>query len=310
MPAEDALESRVEAIRRFNRFYTQKIGVVQEQYLASELSLAEARILYELAHREQPTAAELSHDLGLDAGYLSRTLRDFARRGLIRRQPSTTDRRRSLLRLTKKGQRTFAPLERRAAAEISKMLSAVPKPEQKRLLTAIHTIEDLLGEEKPGRKEYFLREHRAGDIGWVIHRHAVLYAEEYGWGEQFEALVAKIAGEFLERHDPCCERCWIGETSGEFAGSVFLVRKDETVARLRLLLVEPSARGLGIGGRLVDECVQFARQAGYRKITLWTQSVLSAARRIYARAGFRLVEETAHHSFGHDLVGETWELDL
>jgi len=310
VPAEDALESRVEAIRRFNRFYTQKIGVVQEQYLASELSLAEARILYELAHREQPTAAELSHDLGLDAGYLSRTLRDFARRGLIRRQPSTTDRRRSLLRLTKKGQRTFAPLERRAAAEISKMLSAVPKPEQKRLLTAIHTIEDLLGEEKPGRKEYFLREHRAGDIGWVIHRHAVLYAEEYGWGEQFEALVAKIAGEFLERHDPCCERCWIGETSGEFAGSVFLVRKDETVARLRLLLVEPSARGLGIGGRLVDECVQFARQAGYRKITLWTQSVLSAARRIYARAGFRLVEETAHHSFGHDLVGETWELDL
>ena len=297
-------------MRRFNRFYTQKIGVVQEQYLASRLSLTEVRILYELAHRGETTAAELSSDLALDPGYLSRTLRGFETRKFIRKKTSKTDRRQSLLALTQRGQQAYAPLEARAQAEISKMLSTVSEAGQQRLITAMHAIEQLLGGCSPGRDSFVLRPHRPGDMGMVIQRHGAFYAQEYGWNDAFEALVAKIAAEFLDHYDPKRERCWIAEKDGDFAGSVFLVRKDDTVAKLRLLLVEPSARGLGIGGRLVEECVRFARQVGYRKITLWTQSILVAARRIYERAGFRLVAEEPHHSFGHDLVGETWELEL
>ena len=309
MAGNAPLDKRVEAIRRFNRFYTQKIGVVQEQYLSSRLSLAKARILYELAHREDATASELSRDLGLDAGYLSRTLRDFEERGLVLKKTSGADRRQSLLTLTRKGRRVLEPLEQRAHAETSKLLSDIPESNQKRLVAAIQTIEDVLGE-RPAPGAYTLRQHRAGDMGLVIHRHGVLYANAYGWNAEFEALVAKIAGEFLEHYDAKRERCWIAEKDGDFAGSVFLVKKDDRTAKLRLLLVEPSARGFGIGGRLVDECIRFAREGGYRRIILWTQSVLTAARRIYERAGFTCVEKQPHHSFGHDLVGETWELDL
>jgi DNA-binding MarR family transcriptional regulator/N-acetylglutamate synthase-like GNAT family acetyltransferase len=304
------MDQRIAAVRHFNRFYTQQIGVLQEGYLESPFSLAEVRVLYELAEREQPTASELARDLGLDGGYLSRILRGFAKRGLIDRKPSEVDGRRSLLSLTEQGKAVFAPLHARSHDQIGAMLGRLPVEEQNRLVEAMGTIEGLLGARPEPRVPYLLRPHRPGDMGWVVHRHGVLYAQEYGWDEQFEALVAGIVAKFLEHFDPKLERCWIAERDGEIVGSVFLVKQSETVAKLRLLLVEPKARGLGIGTRLVDECILFARSVGYRKIVLWTNSVLVAARKIYARAGFRLVEEEPHHSFGHDLVGETWELEL
>ncbi len=308
--AETDLDERIAAVRRFNRFYTQQIGVLQESYLESPFSLAEVRVLYELAHRERLTASELARELGLDAGYLSRILRGFARRGLIDRRPSEEDGRRSLLWLTERGREVFAPLHARSHDEIGAMLSSLPGTEQGRLVEAMGTIEGLLGARPEPKVPYLLRPHRPGDMGWVVHRHGVLYAQEYGWDEQFEALVAGIVAKFIENYDPRRERCWIGEMDGEIVGSVFLVKQSDTGAKLRLLLVEPKARGLGIGARLVEECVLFARSAGYRKITLWTNSVLLTARNIYQKAGFQLVEEEPHHSFGHDLVGETWELEL
>jgi len=304
------IEGRVEAIRGFNRFYTHKIGVVQQQYLASSFSLGQVRILYELAHRHEPTAAELSSELGVDPGYLSRTLHDFEVRGFLRRKRSPADRRQSLLLLTKRGREAFARLDTRARDGIQKMLANVPESDQSRLLSAMDTIERLLGNRDAPEGAYLLRTHQPGDMGWIIHRHGVLYAQEYGWDEQFEALVAKIAAEFIQNFDPRRERCWIAEKDGEIVGCVFLVKADENVAKLRLLLVEPSARGSGIGSRLVDECVRFARRAGYRKIALWTQSMLLPARRIYERAGFQLVLQEPHHNFGHDLIAETWELSL
>jgi DNA-binding MarR family transcriptional regulator/GNAT superfamily N-acetyltransferase len=308
----EALNQRVEAIRRFNRFYTQKIGVLEEGLLHSPFTLGQVRVLYELAHREQPTATELAKELALDAGYLSRMLRDFEKRKLIDKRLSEADGRQSLLALTAFGRRTFAPLNHRAQQEIAAMLKKLSTPEQSRLMAAMQTIEELLGgggatQAKP---PYVLRPHQPGDMGWVVHRHGVLYAQEYGWDERFEALVAGIVAEFIENFDSRRERCWIAERDGEIVGSVFLVQKSKAVAKLRLLLVEPSARGLGIGARLVAECVRFARQAGYRSMTLWTQSVLSAARHIYKKAGFRLVHKERHNSFGYDLVGETWELKL
>jgi DNA-binding MarR family transcriptional regulator/N-acetylglutamate synthase-like GNAT family acetyltransferase len=308
----EALQQRVEAIRRFNRFYTQKIGVLEEGLLHSPFTLGEVRVLYELAHREQPTATELANELGLDAGQLSRMLRGFEKSKLIARKPSPADGRQSLLTLTEPGRRTFAPLNERAKEEIVALLKSISVSEQNRLVEAMHAIEALLGRvvAEPGKPAYILRPHQPGDMGWVVHRHGVLYAQEYGWDERFEALVADIVAEFIQNFDPRRERCWIAERAGEIVGSVFLVQKSKTVAKLRLLLVEPSARGLGIGARLVDECVRFARQAGYRSLTLWTQSVLSAARHIYQKAGFRLVRKQRHNSFGYDLLGETWELKL
>lgn len=308
--ADYGLEARVAAVRRFNRFYTQKIGVLQEGLLRSPFSLTEARVLYELAHREPTTASALCRDLGLDAGYVSRILRDFGRRGLIARRRSRDDGRQSLVSLTRKGQAAFAPLDARSRAEIGAMLRPLPDAAQRRLVDAISTIEDLLRARAGATAPYLLRPHQPGDIGWVIHRHGALYAQEYGFDETFEALVAEIAAKFVRGYDPKSERCWIAEKDGAVVGSVFLVRKSRRVAKLRLLYVEPAARGLGIGARLVDECVRFARQAGYRSITLWTNSVLHAARRIYERAGFRLVDEAPHRSFGQDLVGQTWELEL
>ena len=304
------LDQRVSAIRHFNRFYTQQIGVLREGYLDSSFSLAEVRVLYELAQRKTTTASELARELGLDPGYLSRILRGFQRRELIDRRPSHSDGRRNLLSLTEAGQDVFAQLHRRSHEDIATMLGRLSEAKQSRLVEAMTTIETLLGDRPELKLPYVLRPHRAGDMGWVVHRHGALYAQEYGWDEQFEALVATIVAKFLQHYDPKRERCWIAEVDGEIVGSVFVVKQSETVAKLRLLLVEPQARGLGIGSRLVDECIHFARLTGYRKIKLWTNSILVAARHIYEKAGFRMIEEDPHHSFGHDLVGETWEMKL
>jgi DNA-binding MarR family transcriptional regulator/N-acetylglutamate synthase-like GNAT family acetyltransferase len=312
--ADPGMAQPVSAVRRFNRFYSKQIGALDEGLLQSPFSLTEVRLLYELAHRERPTATSLGQDLGLDAGYLSRILSGFERRGLIHKMPSPADGRQTLLALTAQGQRVFAPLEARSNQEVGAMLASLSPPQQKRLLEAMHTMERLLGagleEHAVRHPPYRLRPHQPGDMGWVVHRHGVLYAQEYGYDEQFEALVAEIVAEFIQRFDPLRERCWMAEKDGEIVGSVFLVQKSKTVAKLRLLLVEPATRGLGIGKRLVSQCVRFARQVGYKKITLWTQSELHAARHLYEDAGFRLVQKQPHHSWGHDLVAETWELKL
>src|SRR5215211_4891715 len=308
--SDGGFDRRVGAVRRFNRFWTRQIGVLGEGYLRSEFSLAEVRVLYELTHREETMAGELGEELGLDAGYLSRILRGFEKRGLIRKRPSEVDGRRKLLRLTGRGQEVFAPLDARSRDDIGAMLGGMSTQQQERLVGAMETIEGLLGAWPEPQVPYLLRPYQAGDIGWVVHSHGVLYAREYGWDERFEALVAEIVAKFIQHYDPKVERCWIAEREGEIVGSVFLVRQSEEIAKLRLLLVEPKARGLGIGSRLVEECIRFARQAGYQKITLLTNDVLHSARRIYEAMGFRLVHEEPHQSFGRDLVGQTWELVL
>jgi DNA-binding MarR family transcriptional regulator/GNAT superfamily N-acetyltransferase len=297
-------------VRRFSRFYTQKIGVLGERVYDSPFSLTEVRVLYELAHREQATAAELGRGLGLDAGYLSRILAGFEKRRLLERRRSADDGRRSLLSLTRRGQEAFAPIHARSRDDIGALLRGLSDADQARLVEALATVERLLGARPEPKAPYLLRPHQPGDMGWVVHRHGVLYAQEYGFDERFEALVATIVAKFIERLDPARERCWIAEKDGRIVGSVFCVTRSPAVAQLRLMLVEPEARGLGIGGRLVAECVRFARQARYRKVVLWTNSILVAARRVYAAAGFRLVESEKHTSFGRDLVGETWELKL
>jgi DNA-binding MarR family transcriptional regulator/N-acetylglutamate synthase-like GNAT family acetyltransferase len=309
MPNAD-LEPRVAAVRRFNRFYTQRLGMLQENWLDSPFSLAEARVLYELANRDKPTASELAKELGLDAGYLSRILRGFAARGLIVKQASGSDGRQRLLSITARGRRQFAPLDAHSNRQVRAMLAALPEAGQARLSGAMRTIERLLGGDAARAEPYILRPPRPGDMGWIVSRHGALYGADYGWDERLEALTAEIVAEFIRTFDPKRERCWIAERDGENVGSVFLVKETERVARLRLLLVEPQARGLGIGARLVDECVRFARTAGYRKITLWTHTVLTAARRIYRNAGFKLVHKEPHDSFGRRLMGETWEFDL
>jgi DNA-binding MarR family transcriptional regulator/GNAT superfamily N-acetyltransferase len=304
-------DDSVQSVRRFNRFYTRKIGVLQEGLLDSSLSLAEARVLYELAHRPDATASELSGELGLDPGYLSRILRGFQKRGWLQRRPSKEDARRQLLTLTRAGRAAFEPLDAQSSAEVGRLLSAVPPGDTPRLLDAMRTIEDVLDPREPSASPYLLRTHRPGDIGWVVFRHGVLYSEEWGYDERFEALVAQIVAEFVQRFDPARERCWIAEKDGQRVGSVFLVRSTKRIAKLRLLLVEPAARGLGIGKRLVDECIRFARQCRYDKLVLWTQSELKAARSIYESAGFRLAGTEPHQSWGRDdLVAETWELKL
>ncbi|HYG86853.1 MAG TPA: bifunctional helix-turn-helix transcriptional regulator/GNAT family N-acetyltransferase [Azospirillum sp.] len=309
MSEQDRLR-RIEAVRRFSRFYTRKVGVLHEGLLGSPFSLTEARVIYELAHHETTTANELCSELGLDPGYLSRILRGFEQRDLISKQPSEADGRQNILALTPEGQEAFARINARSRHEIGEMLGTLSDPDQERLVEAMGVVEDLLGDRPPRRAPYILRPPRPGDMGWVIQRHGALYAEEYGWGASFEALVAEVAAEFLRKYDPARERCWIAEMDGQNVGSVFVVRKSNEVAKLRLLLVEPRARGLGIGVRLVDECLRFAQQAGYRRMTLWTNSVLHAARGIYEKAGFELVASEPHHSFGKDLIGETWERDL
>jgi DNA-binding MarR family transcriptional regulator/GNAT superfamily N-acetyltransferase len=301
------LDRRVAAVRHFNRFYTQRIGALSA---ASPFSLTEGRVLYELANRERPTASALAKDLGLDAGYLSRILRAFGKRGLVNKQVSSTDGRQSLLSLTERGQKTFAPINARSQDEIAVVLNALGDREQTRLVETMQTIEQLLGAQPEPKVPYILRPPAPGDMGWVVSRHGALYNREFGWNEEIEALTAEIVAEFVRKYDPKCERCWIAERNGENVGSVFLVRKSDRVARLLLLLVEPSARGLGIGARLVAECERFARQVGYRKITLWTHGNLAAARRVYEQAGYRLTQKESYTNFGKKLISEIWDLEL
>ncbi len=304
------LDRRIAAVRRFNRFYTQKIGVLEDGLLDSPYSLTEVRILYELSVRGKTTASELGGELGLDPGYLSRILKTFRRDGLITRRRSEEDGRRGELSLTKKGKATFAPLDRRSRDAVARMLAPLSDAAQDRVVSAMGTIGNALGGKPQPSGEPILRPPRPGDLGWVVHRHGALYAQEYGWGEDFEAIVAEIVAKFGARHDPAAERCWIAEKDGAIVGSVFLVRKSKTVAKLRLLYVEPAARGHGIGKRLVDACVRFAREAGYRRVTLWTQSNLAAARRIYERAGFVLTHSEPNSISGRECVAETWDLAL
>lgn len=301
---------RIEAVRRFTRFYTRKMGVLHEHLLDSPFSLTEGRVVYELAHHEMTTAAELAKELGLDPSYLSRILKELEKRELIARRPSQSDGRENLVTLTEQGQEGFALINARSQNEVAAMLDGVSTPDQQRLLDAMATIQGVLGDEPPHRVPFILRPHQPGDMGWIIHRHGILYSQEYRWDETFEALVAEIAAKFIQTFNADRERCWIAEKDGENVGCVLLVRESDEVAKLRLLLIEPKARGLGIGKRLVAECIRFAQLKGYRRITLWTNDVLVAARHIYEAAGFKLIKEEPHRSFGHDLVGQHWNLEL
>lgn len=306
MPA-NPLEDRAEIVRRFNRFYTRQIGLLHEHLLDSEFSLTETRILYELAHRPTLAASHLCRELGLNSGYLSRVIAGFEKKGLIVKARSSDDARVTQLQLTDKGRATFEPLDEASRCQVIQMLEQLSEPEQHQLTDAMGQIEDLLSETSPN---YLLRNPQPGDMGWIVHRQAVLYSQEYGWNNEYEALVAEIVAKYVREFDPKSERCWIAEKDGKVVGSVFVVRQDEVSAKLRLLYVEPSARGLGIGRRLVDECLRFARLCGYKRMVLWTNSVLSDARRIYEKVGFKLIEEEPHHSFGKDLTGQTWARDL
>lgn len=320
MPSPQPAPDRLEAIRAFNRFYTHRIGVLNDTLLGSPYSLAESRLLWELAHHEHTTATDLARTLDLDAGYLSRLLRRLKEQGLIDSTRSPTDARQTQLSLTPAGRAAFAPLDQRSREQIAALLAPLPEAHQQQLLQAMGTLQQLLGDEAPrqGQAPYLLRPHRAGDMGWVVSRHGALYAQEYRWDMRFEALVARLAADFIDHFDPTRETCWIAERDGHNIGCVFLVQaRDETtqaplpgVAQLRMLLVEPTARGLGLGHRLVHECERFARMAGYRRIVLWTNSLLTAARGIYQKAGYTMTASEPHHSFGHDLVGETWQKEL
>jgi DNA-binding MarR family transcriptional regulator/GNAT superfamily N-acetyltransferase len=301
---------QVSAIRAFNRFYTRKIGVV-DGMASSPFSLAEARVLYELANRQNPTATDIRKELGLDAGYMSRILGDFERRKLVRREHSKTDERQRFLSLTAKGRKAFSPLDERSNRDVAAMIEAVPPRERRHLIEAVETVRRLLGDKpEPAKTPYLLRIHQPGDMGWIVYRQAILYSEEYGWDGTYEALAAEIVAKFIKSADPKWERAWVAEKDRDRVGAVLVAKESHEIAKLRLLHVEPQARGLGIGSRLVEECIRFARQAGYRKMTLWTQSILHAARHIYKQAGFRIVCEENHHSFGRDLTAETWELNL
>lgn len=306
----NVLDTRVDAVRRFNRLFTRQIGVLREGLLHSPYSLTEARIIFELASRENLTASDLGSELGLDAGYMSRTLAKLADQELLERTRSDRDGRQRLLGLTLEGQKAFALLDSRSRDEVAELLSGLSESEQQRLLEAMRTIEGILGHGLKYAEPFFLRPHEPGDIGWVIQSHGLLYVQEYGWNEHFEALVAQICADFVTNFDVAGERCWIAEMQGERVGSVFCVRESDHIAKLRLLLVDPKARGLGLGSHLVEECIRFAKRAGYGKLTLWTNDVLVEARRIYQHKGFKLAEEEKHHSFGHDLVGQNWELTL
>jgi DNA-binding MarR family transcriptional regulator/GNAT superfamily N-acetyltransferase len=305
------LEQRIAAVRRFTRFYTRQIGLLRESLLHTRFSLTEARVLYELANRDKATASELAAALDIDHGYLSRILRRFADDGLLARKRAPDDGRQSFLSITAKGRKAFAPLNKGSHDQVAELLGKLSPAEQDRVVAAMATVETLLQPAPQARPPLLLlRQHRAGDMGWVTSAHGALYTREYGWDISFEALVAKITAEFIENFNPARERCWIAELDGEPVGSVFVVRKTDDIAKLRLLIVDPKARGLGLGKRLVDECLRFAKDVGYSSMTLWTQSILTAARGIYQRAGFKLTAEEPHHSFGVDLVGETWERDL
>jgi DNA-binding MarR family transcriptional regulator/GNAT superfamily N-acetyltransferase len=302
----------IEAFRRFNRFYTRILGLLNEEMHQSGFSLTEARVLFELAQRADGGATRIAGELSLDPGYLSRILRQFKSQGLLARTPSPDDARNSLLRLTRKGVTTLADLNRRSSEQARQLLDKLSPANRSALTASMRTIERALAPAEDGQHPFVLRSHRPGDMGWVVARHGILYAREFGWDQNFEATVAAIVSGFITGFDARREHCWIAEREGEPLGSIFLVRdpEREDTAKLRLLLVEPSARGLGLGRALVGECLNFARAAGYRRVTLWTDSILTAAHHIYQRAGFRLTAEKPHHSFGKDLIGQTWEIDL
>jgi DNA-binding MarR family transcriptional regulator/GNAT superfamily N-acetyltransferase len=309
--------NEIAAFRRFNRRYTRFIGTLQEGLLDTPYSLSEARVLYELATRRRPFAKEIAAELGMDAGYLSRILSKFQEAGLLKRAASPEDGRQTHLTLTKEGRGAFRDLNARSDWQARGVLGGLAPASRSNLIHSMRGIEKAFdttteASEQTASRPFTLRSHRPGDMGWVVHREGTLYAQEYGWDERFEALAARVVADFIDRFDPACERCWMAESNGESLGHIFLVKHPEQpgVAKLRLLLVEPSARGMGVGHALVAECVRFAREAGYRKITLWTQSILTAAHHIYQRAGFRLISEEPHHSFGKDLIAQTWELDL
>lgn len=306
------IDQRADAIRAFNRFYTRRIGALGNAHLGSDFSLTEIRVLYELAHRNAPTASEIGDALGLDRGYLSRTLNSFRKRGLIEAEHGT-DRRRRHLTLTDAGKKAFAPLEKGARADVVRMLQPLSEDRQQQVLDAMQTIRSALGDPTVAPRSegsYALRSHRPGDMGMVVNRHGVLYAREFGYDERFEALVAKVVAGFIENFHPDRERCWIAERDGRFLGCIFVVEKKKSIAQLRLLLVEPDARGMGLGRRLVDEVIQFSRTAGYRRLQLWTQSELTSARNIYRAAGFRIIGREGHENFGKKLDAEVWELVL
>jgi DNA-binding MarR family transcriptional regulator/GNAT superfamily N-acetyltransferase len=313
-------ETQIASVRRFSRFYTHLLGTLNEDLLHSALSLTEARVLYELANRSQPTASEIATHLNLDLGYLSRILRSFSAAKLIRRHASKSDRRQNLISLTPAGRSRFETLNLRSSQQVGEMLAPLSPPQRHRLVDSMAAIESLLDpspqtSETPATGPVILRGHKPGDIGWVIERHGLLYAQEYGWDERFEALVARIGADFIDQLEPSLERCWIAERESTRQGCVFLVRDREQsaslpTARLRLLLVEPSARGIGLGRTLVQQCTAFARSAGYRRIVLWTNSVLTSARRIYEQEGYRLLREKPYTAFGKDLVSQDWELRL
>ena len=310
-----ASQQTIAAVRRFNRFYTRQIGVLRKNYLDTPYSLGEMRVLYELAQGEKLTASDIARTLDLDMGYLSRLLRNFEKRGLINRTTSAIDARQSHLALTARGRKLFAPMEQRSQQYAASMLANLDDTQQEQIVSAMNAIATLLAGTPASKADacpaYVLREPRAGDFGWIVSRHAELYLGEYGWGDPFEGLCAQIVADFVNNYDPARERCWIAEMNGENVGCVMLVKDDEpNVARLRLLLVDPKARGLGLGTRLVDECVRFARAAGYTKMTLWTHSVLTAARHVYERTGFRLTSSEPRHSWGKDVVAEFWDLEL
>jgi DNA-binding MarR family transcriptional regulator/GNAT superfamily N-acetyltransferase len=307
------LESCIAAVRRFSRFYTRQLGLLQESLVHTPFSLSEARVLYELANRDSATASELAVDLDLDHGYLSRIVRRFAEDGLLAKKRAKNDARQSVLTITAKGGKAFAPLNKGSHDQVAAMLEQLSVVDQARVVGAMTTVESLLGgssQSSAGVPAVILRQHQPGDMGWVTSAHGVLYAAEYGWDITFEALVAKIIAEFIENFDAKRERCWIAELDGERVGSVFVVRKSDAAAKLRLLIVDPRARGLKLGTKLVAECLRFAKAAGYSSMTLWTQSNLTAARSIYQRAGFKLMAQEPHRSFGVDLIGETWDIDL
>lgn len=303
--------AQVRALRAFNRLWTRRIGVL-DPYLGSDFSLTEVRVLYELAHRDQPAASELGRDLALDAGYLSRILRRFEREGWVERAPSPADRRQSLLRLTPAGRDAFEPLQQRSRDEAAALLAPLSAPQRRELLAALARVQALVDPlaAPAATRTVMLREPQPGDIGWVVQMHGEVYGREYGWNAEFEGLVAGIAADYIRNFRPGLERCWIAELDGERVGAAFVVRKSATVAQLRMLILAPAARGLGLGARLTDECIAFARSAGYRKMVLWTNSILDAARGIYARRGFTLVKSEPYSAFGHELVSETWERRL
>jgi DNA-binding MarR family transcriptional regulator/GNAT superfamily N-acetyltransferase len=307
----DQLSEKIEAVRRFNRLYTKRIGLLNQGLLKSKFPLTQVRILFELAQLEQATAKDLIRELDIEAGYLSRILSAFEKNNLLLRLPSKSDNRQHLLKLTSKGKKALSVLNARANQEVAALLQSLSPEAQDRLLSAMQSLENILGIRRGiTLTPYLLRSHVPGDIGWIIHRHGVLYSQEYGFDETFEALVAEILARFIQRHDPKREHLWIAEQDGERIGSVMIVDAGEEVAQLRLLLVEPKARGKGIGKRLIDECIGFSKRNGYKKLKLWTQSILAEARHLYAKAGFTIVEKKPNKSFGHDLTSEIWELPL